>query len=100
MASRKIQKTKVEGGSFKEVMVALMSHLSDEDLTEIAITSKQIWFRRNSWVFDSSFASLGQVSQLAKTMISDSQAYRGNEIAKARLANPASVKCHSYPMLP
>lgn len=91
MASRKIQKTQIEGGSFKGVIVALMSHLSNQDLTEIAITSKHIWFRRNSWAFNSSFASPGHVSQLAKTMISDSQACSGNEIAKARVTKPPSV---------
>ncbi|XP_042969054.1 uncharacterized protein LOC122301733 [Carya illinoinensis] len=63
MSSRKIQKLSILSGSFKEILMPILDQLSPLEFTEVAVTAKAIWHRRNSWLFEQQFHSPFHVSK-------------------------------------
>ncbi|XP_042974848.1 uncharacterized protein LOC122306483 [Carya illinoinensis] len=62
-SSRRVQKLDILNGSFKAILMPFWSQLSKRELTEVAITAKAIWHRRNTWFFEKKFQSPSQVSK-------------------------------------
>ncbi|XP_042969068.1 uncharacterized protein LOC122301750 [Carya illinoinensis] len=55
LSLRRIQKTRVDNGSFREILKDIMANLTDEEIFEMAFTTKQIWNQRTTWVFENIF---------------------------------------------
>ncbi|XP_042950130.1 uncharacterized protein LOC122282244 [Carya illinoinensis] len=62
-SSRRIQKLDILNGSFKVILMPFRNQLSKRELTEIAVTVKAIWHRRNSRIFKKQLQSPSQVSK-------------------------------------
>ncbi|KAF5481550.1 hypothetical protein F2P56_002191 [Juglans regia] len=70
MSSKRIQKSSLHEGSFKDILTFLMDHFSPLEIIEFAIIAKTIWSRRNNWLFEQQFQSPYQVSILIQTELS------------------------------
>ncbi|XP_042969022.1 uncharacterized protein LOC122301695 [Carya illinoinensis] len=67
MSSRRIQKLNVQSGPFLEVLKPMLENLSSHELTEVAVTARALWNRRNLWLFEQLFHSPFQVSKQIHT---------------------------------
>ncbi|KAF5480971.1 hypothetical protein F2P56_001672 [Juglans regia] len=79
ISSRRIQKSKTEEAPFYDLLSNLLSTLPPEEHTKLAITAKEIWFRRNKFIFESKFASPQQVLKLVSTSIIDLEELERNQ---------------------
>ncbi|KAF5444675.1 hypothetical protein F2P56_033791 [Juglans regia] len=52
-----VQKWNSDGGGFEVLWLEMVRKLSQTDLERVVAIMHSIWFRRNAWVFESSFSS-------------------------------------------
>jgi ribonuclease HI len=62
---RKIQKSTSDQTSFLDIFEGLLNRLDDEEMDLVASTARQVWLRRNQWVFDAKFLAPTHVVQRA-----------------------------------
>ncbi|XP_042944727.1 uncharacterized protein LOC122278613 [Carya illinoinensis] len=63
MSSRRIQKLSSHARTFKEILKPILFQFLPLEVSEVAITTKAIWHRRNTWIFEQQFQSPSQVSK-------------------------------------
>ncbi|XP_042983225.1 uncharacterized protein LOC122312634 [Carya illinoinensis] len=78
MSTKRIQKLNVEDGPFVEVLKPLLENLSSHELTEVAVTARAIWNKRNQWLFEQSFHSPFQVVNILEWTAPPSSFYKAN----------------------
>ncbi|KAF5442887.1 hypothetical protein F2P56_035499 [Juglans regia] len=79
ISSRRIQKSKTEVASFNDLLSNLLSTLPPEDHTRLAFTAKEIWFRRNKFVFESKFTPPQQILKLVSSSMTDLEQIERNQ---------------------
>ncbi|XP_040996051.1 uncharacterized protein LOC121242225 [Juglans microcarpa x Juglans regia] len=70
-SSRKLQKTKLQSQTFKQLLESLFELLEDEVMIEFAIIAWMIWKRRNDLIFNNTFTHLNSLTQQAKVFIKE-----------------------------
>ncbi|KAF5462864.1 hypothetical protein F2P56_018834 [Juglans regia] len=70
-SSRRSQKSRTEEAPFYELLTELLSTLPIEEHTKLALIAKELWYRRNKFIFESRFTSPQQVLKLVSTSISN-----------------------------
>ncbi|XP_035551748.1 uncharacterized protein LOC118349904 [Juglans regia] len=69
-SSRRLQKSRTEEAPFYELLTELLSTLPLEEHTKLALTAKEIWYKRNKFIFESKFASPQHVLKSALALYS------------------------------
>ncbi|XP_059436728.1 uncharacterized protein LOC132169768 [Corylus avellana] len=88
-----------------DIVVGLLDRLDADEVDVFACTARQVWLRRNKWVFEGKFSSPVQLLQMASDQVEatksadqgrqeEGQRVRQRPLVHWRLTPPEFVKCN------
>ncbi|KAF5468409.1 hypothetical protein F2P56_012561 [Juglans regia] len=92
-SSRRLQKSRTEDIPFFDLLKELLATLPPEDLTKLALTAKEIWFRRNKLIFESRFESPQQVLYRVSNCMRDLEELTRNQQKHFNQHQPPAKWC-------
>lgn len=95
---RKIQKSSIIKSNYMELTEEIGSDYGKEVVEEVAMVSKRVWQRRNTYVFQPNFIHPNTVVQQAQEVLKGMKDSKTSKVVQPGLLKPTELRCHPPPL--